>query len=154
MKAAAPRASQGATALEMALLLPVLLLVLYGMVLFSIMFAVKSTVAFAAAEGARASLEFQSANDPDAALALRRGRAQAECERAGEWLSNVQAAAYTCTAVAAPCVYNADLRCVKVTASYNYRDYPIVPLIGLMGEALLPLLNSEAESQVSTRSLL
>lgn len=144
----------GASALELALLLPVLLLILYGMVLFSIMFAVKTTVAFAAAEGARASLEFQVANDPATALVLRRERAQSECERAGEWLSQLHPGAYTCLAVAAPCAYNADLRCVKVNASYNYRDHPIVPTIGLMGESLLPLLNSEAESQVSTRSLL
>jgi Flp pilus assembly protein TadG len=138
----------------LALLLPVLLLVLYGMVLFSVMFAVKSTVAFAAAEGARAALEFQSAANAEAALELRRARAQQECTHAGAWLGNLNSAAYTCTATAAPCAYDANLRCVKVSSGYNYRDHPIVPLIGLMGDAVLPLLNSEAESQVNTRSLL
>lgn len=144
----------GASALELALLLPVLLMVLYGMVLFSVMFAVKNTVAFAAAEGARAALEFQLAPDADAALELRRARAEQECENSGAWLSNIHSAAYACTATANACAYDTNLRCVKVTASYNYQDHPIVPSIGLMGDLVLPWLRSEAESQVNTRSLL
>ena len=148
-----PLAQQGIVALEMAMILPLLLMMLYGLVLFSIMFSIKGTVAFASTEGARAALVFQPASDEATALSMRGNQARNACMQSGEWLTRIHTKAYQCAVTSTPCSYDTSFYCVQVIAQYDYLDFPIVPLIGLTPGLVLPLLQSQAESQINVFNL-
>lgn len=53
----------GVAAIEFALIFPVLFLMLYGLITYSMIFAVQHSLNLAAAEGARASIRYQSQKD-------------------------------------------------------------------------------------------
>lgn len=55
----------GVAAIEFALIFPVLFLMLYGLITYSIIFAVQHSLNLAAAEGARASVRYQSQKDDE-----------------------------------------------------------------------------------------
>lgn len=52
----------GVAAIEFALIFPVLFLMLYGLITYSMIFAVQHSLNLAAAEGARASIRYQRAD--------------------------------------------------------------------------------------------
>lgn len=54
----------GAAAVEFALLLPLLLLMIYGIVVYSYMFVVQEAITFAAQEAAEAAVKVDPAQDP------------------------------------------------------------------------------------------
>lgn len=60
----ARRHESGAAALEFAFLLPLLLLLIYGMFVYSYMFVVQEAITFAAQEAAEAAVKVDPAQDP------------------------------------------------------------------------------------------
>jgi Flp pilus assembly protein TadG len=58
------RGESGAAALEFAILLPLLLLMVYGIVVYSYMFIVQEAITFAAQEAAEAAVKVDPAQDP------------------------------------------------------------------------------------------
>lgn len=56
---------KGVAALEFALIFPILFIMLYGFITYSIIFAVQHSLNLAAAEGARASVRYQSQKDDE-----------------------------------------------------------------------------------------
>ena len=58
------RRESGAAALEFAFLLPLLLLLIYGMFVYSYMFVVQEAITFAAQEAAEAAVKVDPAQDP------------------------------------------------------------------------------------------
>lgn len=59
------RGETGAAALEFAILLPLLLLLIYGMFVYSYMFVVQEAITFAAQEAAEAAVKVDPAQDAD-----------------------------------------------------------------------------------------
>ncbi|HXG28480.1 MAG TPA: TadE/TadG family type IV pilus assembly protein [Nevskiales bacterium] len=58
------RGESGAAALEFAIMLPLLLLMIYGIVVYSYMFIVQEAITFAAQEAAEAAVKVDPAQDP------------------------------------------------------------------------------------------
>lgn len=77
---------KGVAAIEFALIFPVLFLMLYGLITYSIIFAVQHSLNLAAAEGARASVRYQSQNDK---LELRRDAACQAIEKNLSWIKGL-----------------------------------------------------------------
>ncbi|MGH8458645.1 MAG: TadE/TadG family type IV pilus assembly protein, partial [Nevskiales bacterium] len=59
----ARRSESGAAALEFAILLPLLLLLIYGLFVYSYMFVVQEAITFAAQEAAEAAVKVDPAQD-------------------------------------------------------------------------------------------
>lgn len=147
------RDESGASAVEFALVLPLLMLLLFGIISYGVMLSFRQSLSQAAAEGARA-----------AAVTFVEGQKQSEA------YSSVNQAldsfGVTCTsgalkkgtttvgtcAVTAPgnCTPAATgVKCVKVTLTYNYRDNPIVPSFPGVGAAIPSQLTYSAQARVS-----
>jgi Flp pilus assembly protein TadG len=119
---------RGAAAVEFALVVPLLLLVLFGIISYGFMLSVRQSLAQAAGEGARAAAvtlvdarKQQAAVDAiDGALSYGLSCDGANLLRDGEVIGS-------CTVSApAPCD---DVECVTVTLRYDYRDHPVVPSV-------------------------
>lgn len=62
LRAAARRGCRGVAAVEFAVVVPVLLLLMLGIVYYGVIFAMQQALTLAAEEGARAALRYQSTN--------------------------------------------------------------------------------------------
>jgi Flp pilus assembly protein TadG len=124
---------QGATSLEFALVLPVFILILYGLILYAMVFAAHHTLVQASGEGARAALRHGT-------TAQRELAACDVARSAASWITSVAGTAPTC-AVTADCA-NAPCRRVRVT--YDYRAHPLVPTPALMAAFVPTQLQSDA----------
>lgn len=146
MKNAKPTAckhEKGVAALEFALVFPVLFLVLYGILSYSLVFAAQHSLSQAAAEGARAAVRFQSSSDTlekrkEAACTTAR-QGLVWLERMGGWQSSAgcQVTAANC---AVPHSNPAQLTCLKVVLTGDFSR--LIP-------RLLPLPNA-LEGQAMT----
>ena len=134
---------KGVAALEFALIFPVLFLVLYGILSYSLVFAAQHSLSQAAAEGARAAVRFQSASDT---LAKRK---EAVCTTARQglvWLERIGGwhQSEGCEVVAANCAIPAagasNITCLRVILTGDFSR--LIP-------RLLPLPNS-LEGQAMT----
>lgn len=122
------RDERGASALEFALVLPVLVLFLFGIVSYGYMFSVRQALTQAAAEGARA------------AAVAPTGQAQPQAEAAIESAINDYDAALACGAGGLTCTFDAApgdcaTQCLAVTVDYAYEAH--TP-IRLLPDALIP----------------
>ena len=75
------RGESGAAALEFAILLPLLLMMIYGIVVYSYMFIVQEAITFAAQEAAEAAVKVDPAQDPADYEAAVRAEVQATATR-------------------------------------------------------------------------
>jgi Flp pilus assembly protein TadG len=135
--------SRGAAAVEFALIFPILFLLIYGVIVYSYIFALQSALYFAAQEAAEAAVKV----DPSASNAddLRRSNARSTAVSVLNWLpaaqqqrvlgSNGDAVAVNfCSAGGSGCATDSDG--VIVTLTYQLRQptdlFPIInlPLIG------------------------
>lgn len=147
------RRLRGNAAIEFAILLPLLLYVIYALVSFAMMFSAQHLMTLAAAEGARASLQYQPADDTAAALALRRTRACSTAMAFVDWVQRQSDNSVSCEARSAACDFDADLICIEVELNYPYASKPMLPAIPL-AEALMPeQMRSLATVQLSPMSL-
>ena len=74
---------RGVAAVEFALVFPVLFLMLYGLLTYSLIFAMQHSLSLAAAEGGRAAVRFITAKDD---IEARRGAACVQIEESLSWL--------------------------------------------------------------------
>lgn len=146
------RRQRGAMSVEFVLLFPALFLILYAIVSYGLIFGAQHTLALAAAEGGRAALRYQRADDADQALALRAEAARQAALRPLAWLGGLGVEAVAVPPIApAPCPGEAALTCLTVRVEYDYGAAPLVPPL------LLPVparLSSEAVVQLSPMQLL
>lgn len=132
--------NRGVAAIEFALIFPVLFLMLYGLLTYSLIFAIQHSLSFAAAEGGRAAIRFTSRND---ALSVRTDAACAASQNALAWMSQLGIANH-CAANAGPggsgvsiavteksCPAQApgSLYCLEVSVAYAYGAQPLIPVL-------------------------
>jgi len=120
----------------MALVLPVLIFVLYGLITFGVILAQKQQITNAAADGARAAVGQTSG-------LLAQAAAKARVEQ-----SLGPQGKYTATITTATCSGGSG-QCVTVNVVYNYAAYPIVPTAPGLGLITPSTFTSKAIVQYS-----
>jgi Flp pilus assembly protein TadG len=130
---------RGAAAVEFALVVPLLLLILFGIVSYGFMLSMRQGMAQAAGEGARAAaVTLVDAEKDDAAVAAIDDALSYGVTCAGGSLQRDGETVGTCTVSApAPCEGDGGADCVTVSLTYAYDEHPIVPALLGLG-ALLP----------------
>ncbi|WP_087732804.1 TadE/TadG family type IV pilus assembly protein [Paraburkholderia piptadeniae] len=136
---------RGSSAVEFALVFPFFFMIFYAIVTFSLIFVAQQSLTLAAEEGARAALNYQQAQDVKTALD---DRTAAACQAASS-LTNWLAARANCDASWAACTFDATMRCVTVTLTYDYGSHPLVPPIPLLDAALPSRLTSTSMVQLN-----
>ena len=127
----------GTAALELALILPVFVFILYALIAFGVALSTKHSVTGAASEGARAAI-----GAPDYATA----KAQAQSR-----ITTVLGTAngrYTVTipSSATACGTHS---CIEVTVTWDYAGHPVVPSAPGLGVVMPSTLTSKAVVQYS-----
>jgi Flp pilus assembly protein TadG len=134
----------GVEILEFALVIPIFIFVLYGLIAFGIMISAKQSIVHASAEGARAALgavplNGQSTPDAEQAAAARQARNSVNSALG----SNGQYATVTvppptyCSGASGP-------QCIKVTISYDYGSHPLIPPAPGLGLVMPSAISSTA----------
>ena len=148
------RTQRGVAAIEFAVTFPLFFVILYGIIMYSMIFLVQQSLTSAAAEGARAALVYQNGTDPASALA---SRAQAACTRAlavVNWLTHAPQCTQAVTAAPAGCTNNTAMDCVQITLTYAWSANPLVPPLPFMGLLAPSSLVGEATVQIDPENLL
>ena len=135
------RDDRGAAALEFALILPILMLLVFGIISFGMMLTFRQTLSQAATEGARAA-----AVEPDAGAQ--------EDEALAAVNDAMDAVDKTCGSGGLTCVVSDPVacgsgKCITVTVSYAYRDNPMIPSAPLVNELIPEELEYAATVRIS-----
>lgn len=116
------RDERGAAAVEFALVLPLLLLLLFGVIAYGYMLSFRGSMSQAAAEGARAA-----AVSVDASKRESNARAAVE-EALQAYGVSCSDPGMACTFDAAPAGCASGTSCFQVRLTYDYEDEPLIPL--------------------------
>lgn len=146
------REERGAAAVEFALVAPLLLLLVFGIISFGFMLSFRQTLSQAATEGARAAaVELDPAKRTDRATdAVSDAMDAVGVSCASGTLFRDGVAAGTCAiGTATACVNDASAECITVTLTYEYADHPSVPSLPLVGSFMPDALTYEATVRVS-----
>jgi Flp pilus assembly protein TadG len=138
------REDRGAAAVEFALVAPLLLLLVFGIISYGYMLSFRQTLSQAAAEGARAAAVTVSGTSAADREQLARQAVESALESYG----------ISCATTAMSCVIDADdscgtATCVTVDLSYDYDADPLTPPLPGLGLALPDTLSYEAAAEVS-----
>ena len=137
------RDDRGAAALEFALILPILMVLVFGVIAFGYMLSFRQAMSQAAAEGGRAAaVQIGGTSNGDRISAARAAINDAldfygvECTSGGA-LTHGGGAAGTCLVTIGSCSSGpAGAQCAKVTLDYPYSSNALIPGLGI--NALLP----------------
>lgn len=133
------RRERGAAAIEFALIFVLFFSIMYGIVSYGIIFAVKHSLTHAVNEGARAAVK-----DVSGGLNGRKILAQNTAAVAVAWLG---AHAPVPEVTSVNCA-NTGFECVTVTLAYDYAAHPIIPPLPGMGVVLPDRLAAQATVQL------
>jgi len=150
---------KGAAALEFALVAPLLLMVLLGIVSYGYMLSFRQGMSQGAAEGARAAAVAVAAATPEQKSAAAVGAVNDALESYGVTCVGATSTVPgnlvrdggnvgTCGVTIANCVNNTAAQCATVSLNYAYRAHSLVPLPGL-GVVMPSNLVYTAVAQVS-----
>ncbi|MAO80876.1 MAG: pilus assembly protein TadE [Nocardioides sp.] len=128
------REQRGAAAVEFALVAPLLLLLVFGVISYGYMLSFRQALSQGVAEGARAGAVWPVGYDSSQDVA-REAAALARIDEAlGSYGVGCATTGVTCSVAVVDC--DAGNRCLSVTVSYPYGDRPLtpdVPLVPLPG---------------------
>ncbi|MDF9716920.1 pilus assembly protein [Nocardioides sp. ChNu-153] len=131
----AGRDQRGAAAVEFALVLPILLLLVFGIIAYGYMLSFRGSMSQAAAEGARAAAVHQAGSGGSAQESARAALNEAlgvygvSCtptgalQRRGDTAGSCDVSAPTNCGSGSP-----QPQCVTVRLTYDYEDRPLIPL--------------------------
>ncbi|GAB2984566.1 pilus assembly protein [Nocardioides montaniterrae] len=137
---------RGASAVEFALVVPFLLLIVFGILSFGMMLSFRQTLSQATAEGARAAaVQLVSANRSSAATSAINSALGSM--KVGDNTLACGQNYVTCT-IGSPTTCGT-AQCVTVTVSYLYRDHPAIPSIPGVSLLLPQTLSYSATVRVS-----
>lgn len=136
------RSERGAAAVEFALLVVPLMMIIWGLISYGIMFSYRQALSQAVGEGARAAVAAPTASITSVATSAIGGALNFYGQTCGGTL--------TCT-VSAPSTVGCPSghTCVTVTVSYPYRDNPIVPNVPGFGIVMPQTLSFTQTVEVS-----
>ena len=143
---------RGAAAVEFALVVPLLLLLLFGIISYGFMLSLRQGLSQAAAEGARsAAVTLVEAQKQGAAVAaIDDGLSSYGVTCAGGALQRDGEVVGTCeVSEPAPCGDGSGAECVTVALVYAYDEHPLVPTPPGLGVALPDELAYTAVARVS-----
>lgn len=114
------RSERGAAAVEFSIVATLLLMLLFGLLLYGFVFGLKHTMTHAASEGARAANAAPVGSEVIAAE-----------ERARNALSWQKARDHAVidAQILDPCDATAGVRCIHVAITYDWQAHPIVPSV-------------------------
>ncbi|MCU1451039.1 MAG: TadE family protein [Acidimicrobiales bacterium] len=140
------RGENGVEMLEFALVIPIFVFVLYGLIAFGIMLSAKQTITNAAAEGARAAVG--ASPNSAAQISAARTKVTSAMKSYGQYDPNDPS---QFSAVVAPCdpLSVTSPSCITVKVMYPYSDKPLVPPAPGLGLVMPDKLSSTAVVQVS-----
>lgn len=115
---------RGAAAVEFALVAPLVLMLLFGIISYGYMLSFRQAISQGAAEGARAAAVAPSTFTP----AQLQATALAAVQQAlANYNATCGSVALTCAVVVDNCPSNTAKRCASVTIDYLYDAHPLVP---------------------------
>lgn len=130
------RSERGAAAVEFALVVPFLLLILFGVISYGYMLSFRQALSQGAAEGARAaavSTSSDSAGRSAAALsALDDALDLYGVSCSGGSLVKGGTTVGTCSLTVAVCSNDAAVQCATLDVAYRYGDHPLLPDLPLV----------------------
>lgn len=154
------RFNKGVAAIEFALVFPVLFIILYGLVTYSLIFAIQHSLSMAAAEGGRAAVKYQSNDDT---MDMRINAACEEARKNLSWVArfglfldcssngnNNSAAILSAKFLPITCQFqssNATTQCLDLKLVYKYSSQPLLPIF------ILPVPNELTGSSFTQFSL-
>ncbi|HWU23635.1 MAG TPA: TadE/TadG family type IV pilus assembly protein [Nocardioides sp.] len=122
-------ADRGASAVEFALVVPFLLLIIFGIIAFGMMLSFRQTLSQAATEGARAGALSSGTSATARGVVANSAASDAlGALKVGGTTLSCTAANVTCTYTEAPCTNDASHTCSTLTVSYPYRNHPMLSL--------------------------
>lgn len=141
---------RGAAAVEFALIMPILLVLVFGIISYGYMLSFRQSISQAAAEGARAAAVAQRDADqqPDAMAAMNDALESYGVSCSGTSLTRKGSPAGTCSVSIGACEGDAAHQCVTAELSYDYDGNPLLPSLG-MGLVLPDNLKYTAVARVS-----
>ncbi|WP_372728066.1 TadE/TadG family type IV pilus assembly protein [Nocardioides sp.] len=155
LRASARKQSHGAAAVEFALVVPLLLVLLFGIISYGYMLSFRQSISQGAAEGARqAALAPPIVSSADKTQRARDAINQAlgsygvTCSGA-DLLRGGQKVGACVIAVAAACPGDARRSCTTVRLDYSYRQNPLIPTVPGLGAALPRYLSFTSVAQAN-----
>ncbi len=148
------RDDNGAAAVEFALVVPLLVLLLFGIISYGVMLSFRQSLSQAAAEGARAAaVTFVEDDKQDEAIDAVDGALDSfgiACA-AGNLLKDGSDVGSCTVSLPGACTPAAavGVECVTVTLSFDYRENPIVPSFPGVGYVMPDKLTYSAQARVS-----
>jgi Flp pilus assembly protein TadG len=153
------RDPKGAAAVEFALVAPLLMVLVFGVISYGYMLSFRQALSQGAAEGARAAAvsPYPSATDREQAAldaindALGVDAYGITCTgtASGSPLKKGTVTVGTCSAVTASCASDPAKNCVTVSLDYLYQDHPLLPNFPGVGLLLPSHLTYDATARVS-----
>jgi hypothetical protein len=140
---------------EFALVVPLLVLVLFGIISYGVMLSFRQSLSQAAAEGARAAavtfVEDEKRGEAVLAVTGALDSFEVSCTDAGQLMRDGADVGDCAISPPGECEPNAgeDVQCVKVTLTYDYKKGGIVPTFPGLGIILPDKLTYEAQARVS-----
>lgn len=152
------RHDAGSAAVEFALMAPLLLLLVFGIVAYGYMLSFRQALSQGATEGARAAAvsayptQSQKVTDAVSGVNDALGGYGVQCDIATNattgTLRRDGVAVGSCTVSPATCVNNALASCMSVQVTYDYQNHPLVPEVPGVGLVLPNSLSYTAVAQV------
>lgn len=126
------RGDSAAALVEMALIIPILFTILFGIIIFGMLLSQRQNLAQAAAEGARAGAVAAAGNAQNDAKAAVDQAVLAFNQACGNTKLVCGNNSFISPFTIAPCQYNGLVNCITVTLTLNARSVlPDIPLVGI-----------------------
>ncbi|CAB4720812.1 MAG: hypothetical protein F2667_10275 [Actinobacteria bacterium] len=148
------REQRGAAAVEFALIAPLLLLLVFGIISYGYMLSFRQALSQGASEGARAAAvtlgTVGGTQQVDAArAALNQSLSSYGITCVGTNLRRNNATVGTCAVTIATCTNNAARKCATVSVDYLYKDNALTPTFPGLGIVMPTHLGYTAVAEVS-----
>lgn len=148
------RSENGAAVLEFALVAPILLALLAGIISYGFMLSFRQGISQGAAEGARAAAVAPTGASTTTKETAARNAVNQALDSYGVTCSGTTLlkggeVVGTCSVSVAPCTNNGSKNCASVRVAYAYRDNPILPSFPGLGITLPENLDYTAVAEVN-----